>query len=485
MSEIEIIWQQLLMLIKDQISERDYKAWVEVLHLRSNESKLEVVAANNLVHKFVAQSFWNKISLLLSELSGGVEASLVVSSAKKPLDMRMAETTQVNNTAAVASQPASTVENTVPNNVVMPEKAKPPMRKMNSHQLNKAVEQQVFQASNLNAKLNFDNLVCGEANKIAYAIGSYIAESDEIKTHNPLFIYGGVGLGKTHLMQAIGNKYHGLHQSSRVRYFHANEYIQDISKASQNHAFDELRKTYHGFDFILVDDIQFIANAKKSQEEFTHTLAYWLEKGKQVIIAADKMPRNITDLNDRLVSRLISGLQIEILPPDINMRVAILKSKAKEQGVLLDDDVAFFIAQNIKSNVRELEGALNKVIYHAKFAKKGLSIELAKEALMDLLESVNRAITIEDIMKVVCDYYKVKLSDLLSNKRTSNIALPRQIGMALAKDLTSLSFPVIGNAFGGRDHTTALYAQKKIREKCAQDVEFERQYKIILQILQN
>jgi len=264
------------------------------------------------------------------------------------------------------------------------------------------------------------------------------------------------------------------------------DYIQDVVKASIRQGFDELKKYYNGLDLLLMDDIQFIAGDKtKTQEEFFYTFNTLLDKGKQVIMTCDTYPKNINNLNERLISRFASGLTVEIQPPELEMRVAILKRKAEQNKLNLDDDVAFFIAQNIKSNVRELEGALNKVLYQAQFSGKGLSLAVAKEALMDIFAMESRSVSIDDIQKTVCDFYKLKISDLLSNKRTQIIARPRQIAMTLTKELTQHSLPSIGNAFGGRDHSTVIHAQKTIHSLRKSDEKIEREYNLLIQMLNN
>jgi chromosomal replication initiator protein len=341
-------------------------------------------------------------------------------------------------------------------------------------------------ATKLNASYTFDSLVKGNSNQLAYAIGLHVTQKPGNKNHNPLFIYGGVGLGKTHLMQAIGNSIYMNNPKAKIRYLHANDYIQDVVKASMRQGFDELKKYYNGLDLLLMDDIQFIAGDKtKTQEEFFYTFNTLLEKNKQIIMTCDTYPKNINNLNERLISRFASGLTVEIQPPELEMRVAILKCKAEQIKINLDDDVAFFIAQNIKSNVRELEGALNKVIYQAQFSGKGLSLHIAKEALMDLLAMESRNISIDEIQKTVCDFYKIRVSDLLSAKRTQAIARPRQIAMSLAKDLTQSSLPTIGNAFGGRDHTTVLHAQRTISKLRTTDERIDKEYGLLVQMLNN
>lgn len=471
MTELEIIWQQCLALIKEQaiFSETEFNTWLKTLQPQINNGKLEIVASNRLIHAFVSKKYWQKINGILSELSGGVAVDLVVAKVSTVLNMST-DTVLVE----AATPPLATAERQVA--------AKP----NNKSRVDKEILAQLHQSTKLNKDYTFDSLICGNSNQLAYAIGMHITKEPGSRNHNPLFIYGGVGLGKTHLMQAIGNEIYKKNPNAKIRYLHANDYIQDVVKASMRQGFDDLKRYYNGLDLLLMDDIQFIAGDKtKTQEEFFYTFNNLLDKSKQVIMTCDTYPKNINNLNDRLISRFASGLTVEIQPPELEMRVAILKNKASRSNIDLDDEVAFFVAQNIKSNVRELEGALNKVVYHAKFSRKGLSIAIAKEALMDIIAGESRSVSIDDIQKTVCDFYKIKISDLLSSKRTQLIARPRQVAMTIAKELTQYSLPAIGAAFGGRDHTTVLHAQRTITDLRGKDDKIEREYKLLIQMLQN
>ena len=480
MSELEIIWQQCLMLIKEQgiVSETEYSTWLKTLKPRISSGKLEIVASNRLIHDFVAKKYWGKVITVLNELTGGVAVELVVANITPVLNL--AEDSKPE-AAPLANQDIQQA-----NSEIVKIEAKPKRPEAGKAKNNKEVLIQLHQSTKLNKEYTFDSLVRGNSNQLAYAIGMHITQDPGNRNHNPLFIYGGVGLGKTHLMQAIGNEIYRKNPNAKIRYLHANDYIQDVVKASMRQGFDELKKYYNGLDLLLMDDIQFIGGDKtKTQEEFFYTFNNLLDKGKQVIMTCDTYPKNINNLNERLISRFASGLTVEIQPPELEMRVAILKNKALRSNIDLDDEVAFFIAQNIKSNVRELEGALNKVVYHAKFSRKGLSIAIAKEALMDIIASESRNVSVDEIQKTVCDFYKIKISDLLSSKRTQIIARPRQVAMALAKELTQYSLPAIGEAFGGRDHTTVLHAQRTIGSLRQKDEKIDREYKLLIQMLQN
>ncbi len=463
--EIEVIWQQCLILLKDQFGEQDYNTWFRALSTKYENNKLHVVANNRLVQDFIKTKYWDQIKNILAELTGGMDCELGVSSKSQITDLSNNKPDNQSNIRATDTNNST---------------------KKSRSKMDKEILETLQQATKLNSNYNFDTLVRGNSNQIAYAIGMHITQKPGHKNHNPLFIYGGVGLGKTHLMQAIGNEIHNNNPKSKIRYLHANDYIQDVVKASMRQGFDELKKYYNSLDLLLMDDIQFIAGDKtKTQEEFFYTFNTLLEKGKQVIMTCDTYPKNINNLNERLISRFASGLTVEIQPPELEMRVAILKRKAEQNKINLDDDVAFFIAQNIKSNVRELEGALNKVLYQAQFSGKGVSLAIAKEALMDILAIDIRNISLDNIQKTVCDFYKIKISDLLSAKRTQVIARPRQIAMALSKELTQFSLPAIGNAFGGRDHTTVLHAQKTIKQLRKDDDRIEREYNLLIQMLNN
>lgn len=460
MTEIETIWQQCLMLIKEQLSEQEYNTWLKTLKPTINNSKIEIVATNRLIHEFVNTRYWGKIQPVLSELCGGVEVYLTIANNTPAIDV------STNSKDSVAP-------------VETPKKA-------TRAKIDAEVAHQLHQSTKLNKDYTFDNLVRGNSNQLAYAIGMHVTQNPGNRNHNPLFVYGGVGLGKTHLIQAIGNEIYRKNPKAKIRYLHANDYIQDVVKASMRQGFDELKKYYNGLDLLLMDDIQFIAGDKtKTQEEFFYTFNNLLDKEKQVIMTCDTYPKNINNLNERLISRFASGLTVEIQPPELEMRVAILKRKGLRNNIDLDDEIAFFIAQNIKSNVRELEGALNKVLYHAKFSRKGLTVALAKEALIDILAKETQNVSIDDIQKTVCDFYKIKISDLLSSKRTQIIARPRQIAMTLSKELTQYSLPAIGAAFAGRDHTTVLHAQRTVNNLRTQDEKIEREYKLLIQMLQN
>jgi len=340
----------------------------------------------------------------------------------------------------------------------------------------------MYERSKLNPVLTFDNFVTGKANQLARAAAIQVADNPGI-SYNPLFLYGGVGLGKTHLIHAIGNQLLMDKAGARIRYIHAEQYVSDVVKAYQRKAFDDFKRYYHSLDLLLIDDIQFFSGKSRTQEEFFYAFEALVANKAQVIITSDTYPKEISGIDDRLISRFDSGLTVAIEPPELEMRVAILMRKAQSEGVNLNEDVAFFVAKHLRSNVRELEGALRKILAYSKFHGREISIELTKEALKDLLTVQNRQISVENIQKTVADFYSIKVADMYSKKRPANIARPRQIAMYLAKELTQKSLPEIGELFGGRDHTTVLHAVRKISAERGTDAQLNHELHVLEQTL--
>ena len=334
----------------------------------------------------------------------------------------------------------------------------------------------------LNSMLTFETLVEGTANRMARAAAMHVATIPG-HMYNPLFIYGGVGLGKTHLMHAVGNRLLADKPGAKVLYIHAEQCVSDVVKAYQRKTFDEFKEHYHSLDLLLIDDVQFFANKDRTQEEFFNAFEALLARKSHIIMTSDTYPKGLADIHERLVSRFDSGLTVAIEPPELEMRVAILINKARAEGSEMPEEVAFFVAKNVRSNVRELEGALRKILAYSRFNQKEISIQLAREALRDLLSIQNRQISVENIQKTVADYYKIKIADMYSKKRPASIARPRQIAMYLAKELTQKSLPEIGELFGGRDHTTVLHAVRKIGGERQQMTELNQQLHVLEQTL--
>jgi chromosomal replication initiator protein len=339
-----------------------------------------------------------------------------------------------------------------------------------------------FERARINDSLSFDTFVTGKANQLARAAAMQVAENPG-GSYNPLFLYGGVGLGKTHLVHAVGNAILARKPDARVRYIHAEQYVSDVVRAYQRKSFDDFKRYYHSLDLLLIDDIQFFAGKSRTQEEFFYAFEALVAGRKQIIITSDRYPKELNDIEDRLVSRFSSGLTVSIEPPELEMRVAILLKKAELENFPLQEDVAFFIAKNLRSNVRELEGALRSILAFAAFHARTITVEVAREALRDVLGASTGQITVELIQKTVADYYKIKVADMYSKRRPSNIAMPRQVAMYLAKELTQKSLPEIGELFGGRDHTTVLHAVRKIGSARINDSELNHALHVLDQSL--
>jgi len=334
----------------------------------------------------------------------------------------------------------------------------------------------------LNSALTFDTLVEGQANRMARTAAMHVATTPG-KMYNPLFIYGGVGLGKTHLMHAVGNRLLADRPQAKVLYIHAEQFVSDVVKSYQRKTFDQFKEKYHSLDLLLIDDVQFFANKDRTQEEFFNAFEALLAKRSHIVMTSDTYPKGLVDISERLVSRFDAGLTVALEPPELEMRVAILINKAHAERAEMPEEVAFFIAKNVRSNVRELEGALRKCLAYSRFNQKDISIQLARDALRDLLSLQNRQISVDNIQKTVADYYKIKVADMYSKKRPANIARPRQIAMYLAKELTQKSLPEIGDLFGGRDHTTVLHAVRKIGAERLQLTEVNQQLHVLEQTL--
>jgi len=443
-------WDSCLRSFEKSLPPQQYNSWIKPLLLQNENGSLVLTAPNTFTLKLVQERFLPEISR---------QAGLAYS--KIPLfEFRVLETEPV-----------------VKPREITPQKTAAPV-----HDSKPKIETSFRSYGKLNPNLTFDNFVIGKANQLAFAAATQVAELPGA-SYNPLFIYGGVGLGKTHLIQAMGNQIKVNNPQAKICYMHAERYVSDVVRAYQSNKFEEFKQYYHSLDILLIDDIQFFAGKTKTQEEFFYAFNTLIDSHKQVIMTSDTFPKEITGLDSRLVSRFGWGLTVAIEPPELEMRVAILLKKASLGGYMLDETVAFFIAKHVNSNVRELEGALKRVEAYAKFHRRIISIETAKEAMKDILIAQNRQISIDNIQKTVADYYHIKMADLLSKKRTRNLTRPRQTAMSLARELTTMSLPEIGTAFGGKDHSTVIHACKMIVNLRASDTTIDADYKILLQTL--
>jgi chromosomal replication initiator protein len=455
---IKTLWDTCLLFFEGTLTSQQFNSWIKPLIFEIQGTQITLTAPNSFTLKLVQERFLPEISKQ-AELFLSCPPSFELRVKEKPLEVHSLK-------LPVA-----------PNNTATPVLSVPQLI------VNKHTDKQNEQ-NKLNPLLSFDNFVTGKANQLAHAAAIQVAETPGT-TYNPLFIYGGVGLGKTHLIQSIGNHIRQENASAKICYVHATNYISDVVRAFQTKKFDEFKQFYNSLDLLLIDDIQFIADKPGTQQEFFYTLNSLIDTHKQVVITCDSFPKDISGITPRLTSRFSWGLTVAIEPPELEMRVAILLQKATISNNPINEDVAFFIAKHIRSNIRELEGALKRIDAYSKFHKRNISVELAKEALKDLLASQNKQISIENIQKTVADFYRIKVADLLSKKRTRLIARPRQIAMCLARELTQLSLPEIGASFGGRDHTTVMYACKTIESLRNLDSPLNEDFNLLNQILRN
>ncbi len=481
------IWEKCLQTLEKEIPAREYKIWVLPLQAKMvSDVKLVLFAPNKFVIDFVKKRFLSNISNIISKLSNNlISVELQVGSVKKKTisdnEKKQVSTNQTINSIDTSINKSS--QGTQLGSFKHPSEqissSAFTQNKNNSSDIKKENRFKKYQSA-LNKEMLFDNFVEGKCNMLARAaslqIVETISEGGSNNNYNPFLIYGGVGLGKTHLIHALGNIIMSDNPESKVIYLHSERFVQEMITALQNKTMDQFKNFYRSVDVLLIDDIQFFAGKERTQEEFFHTFNALLEGQKQIIMTCDTFPKEVSGLEDRLKSRFGWGLTVAIDLPDTETRVAILLSKAAQANIDLPQDVAFFIAQRIRSNIRELEGALRRVIATARFQGQKISVEFAKLALHDLIALQDKQVSIENIQKIVAEYYKIRVADLHSKRRTRSVARPRQVAMALAKLLTNHSLPEIGDAFGGRDHTTVLYACRKIDELRSEEIIVEEDF---------
>jgi chromosomal replication initiator protein len=488
-SQNQEFWPFCLERLAHELSAQKFKLWIKPLELREPSAEVDgggrsltLLAANDFVLDMVRRQYLGRIGELGAEFYG------------VPLKVEL-QRARAENAArrTVPAGEAGGAASTAEDGAAAGAKKFPPLRRagdrpgttVHPERLEQAPHcphEAVYKRTRLNADFTFDTLVTGQANKFARAAAEQVAQQPGT-SYNPLFIYGGVGLGKTHLAHAIGNVVFQRNPKTEIRYVHSEDFSSEFVRAIQNKKIDEFKRNYRALDLLILDDIQFFGSKEKTKEEFFHIFNALTEAKKQIVITCDTYPKDIENIEDRLVSRFDWGLTVQIEVPELEMRAAILKKKAEVLKVVVDDDVAFFIAKNLRSNVRELEGALNKVVAHVNFTHRPISLELVKEALKDLLPAHNRQLSIEHIQKTVADYYRLKVADMHSQKRTRAIVRPRQAAMWLARELTSMSLPVIGEAFGGRDHTTVINACRAINTLRQSDEQINHDLHVLTQTL--
>ncbi len=450
----ESLWQACIEQLAQEMPEQQFNTWIKPLSaiVSDDLSKVTIYVGNRFKLDWIRAQYSSRIAGMLEKIYG----------QNIPLELALAPRDNLPRTGFPSSGGQRQAIEEPPD----------------------LVEEKILQGqrNRLNSALTFDTLVEGSANRMARAAAMHVSDMPG-HLYNPLFIYGGVGLGKTHLMHAIGNRLLANRPLAKVLYIHAEQFVSDVVKAYQRKTFDEFKDHYHSLDLLLIDDVQFFANKERTQEEFFNAFEALLAKKSHIVMTSDTYPKGLADIHERLVSRFDSGLTVAIEPPELEMRVAILINKAKAEDSEMPEEVAFFVAKNVRSNVRELEGALRKILAYSRFNQKEISIQLAREALRDLLSIQNRQISVENIQKTVADYYKIKIADMYSKKRPASIARPRQIAMYLAKELTQKSLPEIGELFGGRDHTTVLHAVRKIGGERQQLTELNQQLHVLEQTL--
>ena len=473
----EDLWQRGCERLAAELPEQQFNTWIRPLQAAAvSDSASGAVASLLVPNRFkldwIRNQYGGRIEAVLSELAGK-PVRLEINLAPREGALRTAVPISIASRALSATDEGPATPRP---RATAPE---PTAAHAGTHP---AAPAAALSRHRLNVGLTFSNLVPGRANQMARTAALHVAGAPG-QMYNPLFIYGGVGLGKTHLMNAVGNALLADRPDARVLYLHAEQFITDVVKNYQRKTFDELKAKYHSLDLLLIDDVQFFAGKERTQEEFFNAFEALLAKKAHIIMTSDTYPKGLVDIDERLTSRFDAGLTVAIEPPELEMRVAILMKKAEAEGASMPEDVAFFVAKNVRANVRELEGALRKILAYSRFSQKDISIALARDALKDLLSIQNRQVGVENIQKTVADFYKIKIADMYSKKRPASIARPRQIAMYLAKEMTQKSLPEIGELFGGRDHTTVLHAVRKISAERQKNTELNQQLHVLEQTL--
>ena len=510
-------WESCLLHFRDSLPEQQLNTWILPLKVEGSAPLLRVIAPNRFVLQWVKDRYLGLIQQLATDyFDDPTTVEMGLASLAPMTDSASPETSSIR--PAVQPDPSSAIPAVMPSGEL-----RQPYGQAVAPQLQSSAASSVASGSagsapragrdaavtvgqsggatphggqqdssgqyrpqdrgnRLNPLFTFDNFVGGRANQLARAAALQVAGHPG-KAYNPLFVYGGVGLGKTHLIHAIGNHLLQEVNSARVRYVHAEQYVGDVVRAYQHKSFDSFKRYYHSLDLLMIDDIQFFGGKTRTQEEFFFAFNALVETGKQIIITCDSFPKEIVGMEDRLISRFGWGLTVAIEPPELEMRVAILLRKARMDNMPIGEDVAFFVAKHIRSNVRELEGALKRIQAYARFHNAGITLDIAREALKDVIAVQNRQVSVENIQKTVADFYKIKVADMFSKKRSRALARPRQIAMAIAKELTPMSLPDIGDAFGGRDHTTVLHACRKVAELRSEDPLLEKDFQTLISTL--
>lgn len=459
------LWKKCLDHLESELTAQQFNTWIRPLQAIEEESTLRLLAPNRFVLDWVNERFRDQIAEITSRLRDGSKMEVSLEVGSSDAEIRASELREESAGDIVVSAGGGGFQFG------------------HGHEFSRQSDRKdVRHVRGLQPEFTFENFVEGKSNQLARAASVQVGENPAI-AYNPLFIYGGVGLGKTHLMHAIGNLMIKRDPGARVVYVHSERFVGDMIKALRHNAMNEFKRYYRSVDALLIDDIQFFANKERSQEEFFHTFNTLIEAQAQIVLTCDRYPKEVGGLEERLKSRFGWGLIVSIDPPELETCVAILKAKAVQAGVDLPDEVAFFIAKRIRSNVRELEGSLRRVIASSRFTGQPISIELARHALKDLLALQDKLVTIENIQRTVAEYCKIRYADLLSKRRSRSVARPRQLAMALSKELTKHSLPEIGEAFGGRDHTTVLHACRKIAELRKTDTRTAEDYTNLLRML--